>query len=226
MGGLMLNSVLRVLLAMSLGFLSVTSFATTETKVTDDFSAIYRSIQKLSENHNPGDILVAFDIDKTLLLVQDCLPSGESKGFAGWLKMVAKCPADLTEAAVPGYIRELQKKGFHTMALTARAVNLVTATERELERNDIRFNGFPFDSTRDFTESFPKGVNLVFRGGVTYAAGRNKGFILERIQAQQPRPYSLVVFVDDASENIRHMEKTYKDNSQTHVIIFHYNKYE
>lgn len=200
--------------------------ARTELHTTNDFAKITKEILALAETERAEEILVAFDIDKTLLIVQDCLPAGESKGFAGWLKMANRCPADLTEAQVPTHIEALQKKGFPTLALTARAANLIKATERELTRNGIVFNGKPFDAKADFTAAFPTGVDMVFKEGVTYAAGRNKGFILQQFQERQGRPYKKVVFIDDAIKNIRHMDKTYTADPDVTVIIYHYNRYK
>lgn len=200
--------------------------ARTEIHTTDDFAKITQEILALANDERAEEILVAFDIDKTLLIVQDCLPEGESKGFAGWLKMANRCPAELTEKEVPAHIAALQKKGFPTLALTARAVNLMKATERELTRNGIVFNGKPFDAAADFNVKFPKGEDLVFKEGVTYAAGRNKGFILQQFQERQSRPFKKVIFVDDAIKNIRHMDKTYTADPDVTVIIYHYNRYE
>lgn len=202
-----------------------TAHARTEIRTTDDFGRIAREILELAGS-DAAEVLVAFDIDKTLLVVQDCLPEGESKGFAGWLKMVNRCPADATEPGVPAHIAELQERGFATLALTARARNLIAATERELTRNGILFDGRPFDRAANFTATFPKGEPMVFKEGVTYAAGRNKGFILQEFQSRQSRPYRRVVFVDDDLKNIRHMDKTYAADPDVDVLIYHYNRYE
>jgi hypothetical protein len=200
--------------------------ATTETHVSNDFGFIASEIQKLAAKNTPSEILIAFDIDKTLLIVQDCLPEGESKGLAGWMKMVGKCPADVTDPRVAASVATLQEAGFHTLALTARPASVKAATLRELRRNKIEFAGRPFDATSNFTQKFPKGADLVFEAGVSYANGRNKGFILQQLQLKQAQPYELVVFVDDDSKNIRNMESAYADDPQTHVIIYHYNQYK
>lgn len=205
-------------------------FARTEIHTTDDFTKIAKEVLALSQGKNAGsraeDVLVAFDIDKTLLVVQDCLPPGESKGLSGFMKMTNQCPALPTEEKTAASVQSIQKAGFPTIALTARPAALLKATERELKRNGIDFNGHPYDAAADFTVKFEKGAPMIFKEGVTYANGRNKGFILQQFQDQQSRPYKTVVFVDDDMKNIRHMDQTYKADPDTLVIIYHYNRYK
>lgn len=206
--------------------LTLNAQARTEIRTNDDFGAIVAEISRLQGSHRAEDVLVVFDIDKTLMIVQNCLPPKESKGLSGWMKMANKCPADLTEAQVPARIRDLQNLGFATIALTARPAILTAATERELDRNGIVFAGHPFDTRANFAAPFPNGQDLIFKDGVTYAGGRDKGISLQEFQRHQSRPYRQVVFVDDDRKNIRHMDQAYTADPQVDVRIYHYNRYK
>jgi Protein of unknown function (DUF2608) len=196
-----------------------------EIRVTNKYSVIRREILAMASNLNAAETLVAFDIDKTILIVQDCLPAGSAGGLSGFLKKVRECPADLTESRVPRDIRAIQRKGFDTAALTARAEVLTAPTERELTRHNISFLNKPFTANDNVEIEFPTGRSMFFTNGITYAAGRDKGLILQTLQEQLPAPYANVIFVDDRKENVDDIEAAYRNDAATKVIIYHYNRF-
>lgn len=217
---------LSVLLFLSGSFASLDSKAEVQHLVSFDYSEVFSEIEKWTESKAPEEILVVFDIDETLMVVEDCLPPGESRGFAGWLKKVFNCEAQITEDLLDEKIRELQTQGFSTMALTARAHNLVEPTKRELNRLEIDFLGTPFTSDDNFEDRFTQRSKVVFEDGVVYASGRNKGETLKLFQSRLNKPYKWVVFIDDSSKNIRAMDRAYREDSSTLVWIVHYRRYD
>jgi Protein of unknown function (DUF2608) len=196
-----------------------------EIRVTNKYSVIRREILAMATQVDAAETLVAFDIDKTILITQECLPAGTASGLAGFIKKVKACPADLTETRVPRDIKAIQRKGFDTAALTARADVLAAATERELNRHGISFLDKPFAANDNFEAEFPTGRSMRFINGTTYAAGRDKGVILKKFQEQLPAPYPVVIFVDDRKENVDDIEAAYRNDENTKVIIYHYNRY-
>jgi hypothetical protein len=195
-----------------------------EIRVTNKYSVMRREILAMANQVDAAETLVAFDIDNTILITQECLPAGSAGGLAGFLKKVRECPADLTEARVPRDIRAIQRKGFDTAALTARANVLTAATERELTRHNISFLNKPFTADDNVEVAFPTGRSMFFTNGITYAAGRDKGVILQQFQAQLPAPYANVIFVDDRKENVDDVEVAYRNDETTKVIVYHYNR--
>ncbi len=196
-----------------------------EIRVTDKYSVIRREIIAMANQVDVAATLVAFDIDKTILITQDCLPAGSAGGLAGFNRKVKECPADLTETRVPRDIRAIQRKGFDTAAITARSSVLTAATERELHRHGISFLDKPFSADDNFEIGFPSGRPIFFTNGITYATGRDKGTILQKFQAQLPAPYATVIFVDDRQENVDDIEAAYRNDENTKVIIYHYNRF-
>ena len=216
---------LTVVSLLMMSFLGLNAQATIELITTDKYSEIREDILELTQTDDPKKILLAFDIDETLLVVEDCLPEGESAGFLGWLKMARTCPANLTEDVVDDYLIEFQELGFPTLALTARADNLLAATERELARNNLNFLGEPFNATADFEHPFTKRSKVVFKNGVTYSASKNKGEVLKILLERLPKTFTEVVFIDDGIKNIRAMTRVWENDPTVHVRIYHYTKY-
>lgn len=200
--------------------------AKTQIVTSDEYKDVFENISSFSEGKSPADILLVFDIDETLLIVQKCLSESESQGFAGWLKTVMNCPAELTEEIVPTQIVQLQNLGYATFALTARGDNIIKPTERELSRNSLTFLDFPLGSDKNFEESFDTKSKMVLKDGVVYASGRNKGETLKIVLEKVQRSYKWIVFIDDNKKNINAMNKAYKDDQNVFVQIIHYTKFD
>lgn len=215
----------RQILVIFMCLFSLPSFASMEVIVEDDYLEIRKQILTDYASISPSELLIAFDIDETLLVVEECLSPEDSKGFGGWLSMVFKCPAHLTEETVDDYVAEFQGLGFATLALTARGDNILKPTERELLRNGLNFKDRPFGEEINFEEPFTKKSSVVFKDGVTYSSGRNKGQVMQLLLSRLPGDFKQVVFIDDNVKNIRAMSKAYEQEPKVHVRIYHYTRF-
>jgi hypothetical protein len=188
--------------------------------------ASYAEIMK-SEKAAPDDVgetLWVFDIDETLLVVENCLGKNNSD-YMGWIETASTCPAHLTEEEVDEDLKKIQAQGYDTIALTGRGDNLKKATKRELKRNGLEFSGHPFTRKDNFKKPISNKSDLVFDGGVAYSSGKNKGEALRWVLDKLPRDYSRVIFVDDGVLNVQHLEEAFADEARVQLKIYHYTRY-
>lgn len=216
---------LKLLFFVGLVFTAQFSSALVEIIETSEYSTIRDQILEDYSTQQSSDILIAFDIDETLLVVEECLSKKQSEGFSGWLNKVFQCEAVLTENEVDDYVAEFQSLGFATLALTARGANVLEPTERELTRNGLNFYGFPFTEKDNFEVPFTAKSSIVFKDGVTYSSGRNKGKVLQVLLSEFGGDFDQVIFIDDNIKNIRAMKKAYEHEKSVHVRIYHYTRY-
>lgn len=221
-----------------------TSLALSKVIETYEYSEIFPHIEKMIEKYGKDDVLVVFDIDDTLLVIEHCIHNGKRTRGIGKLY---HCPSEHTEKNLSRKIKELQEKGIDTLALTARGKNLVKATERELSRRHGRkpkfdFNFGPF---RDREESFKVAKTrrckrsetppclkegeftdrALLKKGVFYASGSHKGLGLQAILDRDQRSYSGIVFIDDRKKNTKNMSDSFKKNLQVELLAFLYLKH-
>ncbi len=135
---------------------------------TDDFTVLYEEALALGRRHGPENVLLVFDIDNTLLAMDQAL--GSDQWFVWQWGLLKTTP--LPDAAVaedkegllrtqrllfalshmhppqpsqPALLAELQNRGFPVIALTSRGYLVRDVTRRELARNgyDLARNAVP-----------------------------------------------------------------------------------
>lgn len=218
-------------------------FSYGESKVTStvEYSDVFSTIREMGQEYGQENVLVVFDIDDTLLVIDECKgPNGERiKG----LGKLFSCPSEHTEKKLSGEIKNIQSEGFATIALTARGNNLISATQRELKRlHDglfvFNFEGRPFVVDFDQilvpkTKKCKKGElapclsgsysnRPKFIDGVMYANGANKGLALESLLKELKVSFSGIVFIDDRSKNTKNVNEVYKNKDGVDVEVFLY----
>lgn len=227
---------MKKLILLSLIALTQVSFAKAKMTETMTYADIYPVIDQIAEKDGVENLLVVFDIDDTLLVIDHC-----QKENGEWTKGIGKlfaCPSVHTDDTLSAKIVELQSKGVATIALTARGKNLVRATQRELKREhdglDIfDFDGLPFSQDissievpkkrkcrqneegpcfKDETTTSPK-----FEDGVMYAQGAHKGAALKNLLELLEVEFKNIVFVDDRDYNTEAVYDVYKDDENTYV---------
>lgn len=158
---------MKSLLALLIFVTSPLAFATYDLTITDHFEEVVSTIDAVTSEHGPEDVLVVFDIDHTLILVDDCIKkpkktkkaNGKNKeSFAHFIKQVWKCDSYLTNPALPEFIEDLQSYDYKVMALTARGGNLVDPTIEQLKSKRMRYSKEKDSGAAeiDFSESAPK----------------------------------------------------------------------
>jgi hypothetical protein len=147
---------------------------------TDDFRDVASTVLDYAEEIGPRRVLLALDIDNTLLAMNGALGSDQWFEWQRYLldhepasdDLVADSFEGLLEAQgtlfllgrmhppqreLPSIIRDLQSRGIHTLVLTARGPEFRVATERELRRN-----GYDFDATALPVRKVPRGAYLPY----------------------------------------------------------------
>lgn len=222
---------------------------------------LYEDVKELSEvkraieqhvQSDPGNVLVVFDIDDTLLssrrffggdtwynwqLGREVSHEDGSKVVIKERNKISCIFAKLgtlyelgqyhaTEPKAAEFIARLQER-YDVIALTSRSPDYRAGTERELQRAG-------FDMARDhllvedtaFAYRFDDGRSkrpVTFQNGIVMSTGLNKGKVLTDLLKRTNREYSAIFFIDDSRTNIVNMHEAWKD-SETHVAIFHYTR--
>lgn len=231
----------RLKIFLALLSLPALSFASSSVIETIEYSEIFQKVSILGEDYGNQNVLVVFDIDDTLLVIDHCekedgtLTQGIGKLFA--------CPSTHTEDIVSHEIKSLQGSGFATMALTARGVSLIKPTKRELARKHqgletLSFAGKPFHKfiknlavpkTRKCKqgEQAPCLTGKVskkprFEEGVLYANGTHKGLALKAFLALNEASFKAIVFVDDRKKNTDDVHELFKNQEVIEVTSYLY----
>jgi hypothetical protein len=229
---------LSLLLSLAL---TLSSYASSTVYETVEYTEVFQKIEELGEDHGQKNVLIVFDIDDTLLVIEHCekedgtLTRGIGKLFA--------CPSEHTEKKISHKISDLQKEGFATVALTARGASLVKATQRELARKHpglktISFKKAPFKKNAmkiavPRTRRCKQGeVAPCLKGevstkprlvdGVMYANGTHKGLALKALLELKGLEYDAIVFVDDRKKNTDDVHEVFVNQDKTEVISYLY----
>jgi len=228
-------------LLLLLGFiLSFNSFAKAQVTETFSYGEVFPVIEDLGKTYGPSQVLVVFDIDDTLLVIEHCKkPDGSmTRGIGKFFH----CASEHTEIELSTRIKKIQKDGFDTIALTARGLNLIKVTQRELAREHgsraiFDFDGKPF--RKDLQKIVVPRTRKCKRGevapcltgkttdkprflnGVMYAQGNHKGLALQRLLKELGASYKAIVFVDDRKKNTSNVYDAYRESS-VEVEVFLY----
>lgn len=213
----------RVLIALL--FLISNAEAKVQLTETSEYSVIFEAIKQMGSAQPADSILLVFDIDKTLLNTENCIPNFQPTGLLNWMRMISECPSTLTEPMVKPELESLQAAGFATIALTARPPSLIEVSERELTGNGLKFLGHPFTSLDNVEATWGRSLRVNFRDGVMYASGGDKGLILKEFIARKSPTRRKIVFVDDDSRNTQAVKRAFENDESTDVRIFHYTRY-
>ena len=209
-------------------FFTCTAFAKVEVVKTIEYQQIFAKINDLGQKHGAENILVVFDVDDTLLVIDQCLVNGEmTKGIS----KLFNCPSEPTEKDLPEKIEKIQSKGFNTLAITARGTSMIKATQRELIRQNIDFLGSPYLENQTILkpkkrcskrETAPCYTKLRFTNGVMYANGSQKGWMLKTLLEYLGDDYKYIVFIDDRKKNIDAVNEVYGNIPGIDMNLFLY----
>ena len=107
----------------------------------------------------------------------------------------------LVEECMPKRVRQLQDAGVSVFAVTGRAPRFATETLKHLARLGIDFTRSA--TPAQFTSLKWDGEDVVFKGGVFFDGGLEKGFLLQvLVDAVPVRPGHIRIY-DDQESNIR-----------------------
>lgn len=199
----------------------------------------YKRITKYahSKKINPNEILVAYDIDNTLMRFKTSFGSDQ---WYGWqVDQIKKgCPVHciaktidglldysykttffskmlLVEKEVPLLINKLQKGGYGVVALTSRGPVNYPATLREFNSHAIDLNKSnapqsPFSTTLNRRE-------VRYADGIFMTSGLNKGEMLTYLISRPgQKKYKAIFFLDDRLKHVKHMDEWFKGKLDIH----------
>jgi len=216
-------------------------FGSSRVTTTNEYSDIFPVIKDLGQKYGQENVLVVFDVDDTLLVIEHCKkPDGSMTRGIGKLY---NCPSEHTEAILGRSLVEAQRMGIHTIGLTARGNSMIKATQRELARKhqglkSIDFEGKPF--TQELSKVVVEKTKKCKRGevapcltgevsnrpkfskGVLYANGTHKGLALKSLLTRLKKSYEAIVFVDDRKKNTDDVDEVYVAQEQIEVDVFLY----
>ena len=211
----------------------------------EDLYIAHIAAERLAKVYGSEHVLVIFDLDNTLLAMEENLGSDQ------WYEWQTKKLEKNDPRRVPeifstqntlfylGNMRptqpdtvdiviKLQKKGFPMIVVTSRDANARFSAFRELRRNNLFFRDSAFGPKGGYQQKFyPDGEDEIrpvfFQDGVLFVAGQDKGEVLMNLFEKTGwGPPKAVVFVDDKKENINAVINAFV-SAKVEVQVFEYN---
>lgn len=227
-------------------FTAITARADFKTFQFQNYDLIIDLIYEEIETKGSKNLLVVFDIDKTLLETVNCLPGPNAitNSLLFFEKRVRFCNGDLTSIKAPALINELKSLNIPVMALTARRSAILEATLSQLEKRlvvdedepagelSLTFETAPSYSDEQVTLDFKAfGIfnkDLAIKRGVAMAGGGNKGHALKTFLKHHKdlsgEDFNRIIFIDDNRRNIRNLEEAF-ENTKEYMSIVHYTEF-
>jgi hypothetical protein len=203
-----------------------------------DLAEVAQAALELAETFGSGNVLVVFDLDNTLLAMEQDLGSDQWWDWQRRLKDEAPCAPErvgdplavqgalyyasamrLTQANAPDLVRRLHQAGLNTLVLSSRGPAYRLQTFRELRRHGLRFGQHSIGPPGGYPDEFvPAGGTRParFEDGVFLTAGQHKGDMLRALLELTATPDpAVIVMADDKTENLQAVLDTYAESAVT-----------
>jgi len=199
---------------------------------TADLADITADTLMLAEKTGKENILVVFDIDNTILAMEQGLGSDQWYEWQKELSKESQCSPQYVgdRFAVQGAIyfasamrptqengtdqvKAIQDLGVAVIALTSRGPVFQLQTFRELRRNNFNFSYTAIGPVGGYDEQFipvEDGRASLYEDGVFMTAGQHKGQMLSvLLQKTGARMPGVIVMVDDKQKNLDAVKETF-----------------
>ncbi len=199
---------------------------------TDDLAMVSDWAIQMADDHGTQNVLVVFDIDNTLLAMEQGLGSDQWYYWQKDLGQQDPCSPQLvadrfqvqgavyyasamraTQPDAGKQVGRIQDKGIQAIAVTSRGSDYRLQTFRELRRQDISFWPTAIPPQRGWPEPFvPEGGSrpALYEDGVFLTAGQHKGDMLKALLDKSGVEHpSIIVMVDDKAENLEAVMETF-----------------
>ena len=199
---------------------------------TADLADVTADVLNLSENAGPKNVLVVFDIDNTLLAMEQglgadqwyewqkelsnsdaCSPQYVGDRFAVQGALYFASAMRPTQENAATQVKRVQNAGVAVIALTSRGQDYRLQTFRELRRNGYSFTYSAIGPAGGFNDSFmpvEDGRLSRYEDGVFLTAGQHKGQMLYALlQKTGSTLPGVVVMVDDKQKNLDAVKETF-----------------
>jgi len=213
---------------------------------TDDLGMVADEALQLAGRLGAEQVLVVFDIDNTLLAMEQGLGSDQWYYWQKDLETEDPCSGlrvsdrfmvqgalffasamRPTQADAAEQVSRLQDAGLPVIAITSRGTDYRLQTYRELRRNGISFWPNALPPQQGFSESFiPEGGSRPARyeDGVFLTAGQDKGVMTRALLEKTGTPVpSVIVIADDKSENLKNVMAAFQ-GTDTAVHAWRYSR--
>lgn len=199
---------------------------------TADLADVTADTLTLAEMTGKENILVVFDIDNTILAMEQGLGSDQWYEWQKELSKDSQCsPQNVgNRFAVQGalyfasamrptqengseQVKAIQDQGLAVISLTSRGPDFRLQTFRELRRNNFNFSYVAIGPAGGYDELFipvEDGRASLYEDGVFMTAGQHKGQMLSSLlQKTGTRLPGVIVMVDDKQKNLDAVKETF-----------------
>ena len=199
---------------------------------TSDLADVTADTLELIEIAGKKNILVVFDIDNTLLAMEQglgsdqwydwqkhlseddqCNPRNVGERFAVQGALYFVSAMRLTQADGAAQVTAIQDQGVAVIALTSRGMDYQLQTFRELRRNNLNFSYSAIGPDGGFDEPFipvENGRPSLYDDGVFLTAGQHKGqMLLALLEKTGSRLPGVIVMADDKQKNLDAVKETF-----------------
>ena len=213
---------------------------------SNDLADLTATALELSGRLDHDELLVIFDLDNTLLAMEQDLGSNQWYDWQSDLQDDDPCnpmvvtntlavqgalytasAMRLTQDDAPNQVRTLQESGLKVFILTSRGPGYRFQTLRELRRNGFSFYSSAIGPPGGYAEEFlPAGGsrNARYEDGVFMTAGQNKGDMLKALlDKTQTKAPSVVLMADDSLKNLENVIEAF-EGSQTSILAYRYGR--
>lgn len=199
---------------------------------TADLADVTADTVRLVEQVGRENVLVVFDIDNTLLAMEQDLGSDQWYEWQKQLASADQCSPQIVgnRFAVQGavyfasamrrtqedgadQVRAIQDQGVAVISLTSRGPDYQLQTFRELRRNHFSFSFSGIGPRGGYDKPFipvENGRPSLYQDGVFLTAGQHKGQMLQALLVKTgTRMPSVIVMADDKQENLDAVKQTF-----------------
>lgn len=229
---LLFVAVLFTACARDTGVIRHTGTITSLDAETADLADVTADIVELVELAGKDQVLVVFDIDNTLLAMEQGLGSDQ---WYDWQKSLAsddQCNQQYvgdrfaaqgaiyfasamrpTQADGAGQVKRIQDLDVRVISVTSRGTDYRLQTFRELRRNGFSFSFSAIGPPGGYAEAFvpvENGKLSRYEDGVFLTTGQHKGQMLESLMTKTgARLPAVIVMVDDKQYNLDAVKETF-----------------
>ena len=199
---------------------------------TADLADVRADVLGLIDLAGKDDVLVVFDIDNTLLAMEQglgadqwydwqkelsnndlCNPSNVGNRFAVQGALYFVSAMRNTQPDGPEQVKAIQNLGVPVFALTSRGMEFQLQTFRELRRNGYNFSFSAIGPPGGFEKPFipvKDGRFSLYHDGVFLTAGQHKGQMLLALLKKTGTPMpAVIVMTDDKQKNLDAIKETF-----------------
>jgi len=187
---------------------------------------------QLADRVGSQNVLVVFDIDNTLLAMEQglgsdqwyewqkelsnndhCSPDNVGNRFAAQGAIYFASAMRPTQPDAAEQVKTIQEQGVPVIALTSRGQDYRLQTFRELRRNGFDFSFSGIGPAGGYDDSFvpvEEGRSSRYEDGVFLTAGQHKGAMLYALLQKTGTPMpAVVVMADDKQNNLDALKETF-----------------